>query len=98
LTERRSFIILQTVLPFVARLLARQGQGERAVEVYALASRYGYVANSHRYHDLVGQYIEGLVASLPPDVVASAQAHGRARDVWATAEELLADFVLYPDE
>jgi hypothetical protein len=26
---------------------------------------------------------------LPPDVVAAAQERGRARDLWATAEELL---------
>ena len=31
---------------------------------------------------------EGLRA-LPPDVVAAAQQRGRARDLWATAEELL---------
>jgi len=89
--EHRSFLALLLTLPVVARLLAEQGQAERAVEVYALASRYPYVANSRWYEDLVGQRIAAVAATLPPEVVAAAQERGRARDPWATAEEMAAE-------
>jgi hypothetical protein len=49
------------------------------------------VANSRWYEDVFGKLIEAVAASLPPDVVAAAQARGRARDLWETAEELLAE-------
>ena len=87
-TGNRSLDASRFALPFVARLLAQQGQTERAVEIYALASRYPYVANSRWYQDLVGQYMESVGASLPPEVREAAQARGRARDLSATAEEL----------
>jgi tetratricopeptide (TPR) repeat protein len=89
-TEYRATALL-LALPFVARLLAEQGHAERAVEIYALASRYPYVANSRWYEDLVGQRIAAVAATLPPEVVAAAQERGRARDRWATAQELLAE-------
>ena len=66
---------------------------ERAVELYALASRYPYVANSRWLEDVVGKHITVTAATLPPDVVRVAQERGRARDLEATAAELLAEFV-----
>ena len=62
---------------------------ESAVELYALASRYPFVANSRWFEDVAGKYITVAAVALPPDVVAAAQARGRARDLWATVEELL---------
>ena len=73
-------------------LLADRGEVERAVELYALASRYPYVANAQWFEDVAGRHIAAVAASLPPEVVAAAQERGRARDLWATAEELLAEF------
>jgi len=35
--------------------------------------------------------LAAIVAALPPDIAAAAQARGRARDLWATARELLAE-------
>jgi hypothetical protein len=61
------------------------------VELYALASRYKYVANSRWWEDIVGKHVSAIAATLPPEVVAAAQERGRARDLWATAEELLAE-------
>jgi len=78
-------------LPVAALILADLGEAERAVEIYALASRYGFVANSRLWEDIAGQRIAALAATLPPEVVAEAQARGRARDVEATVKELLAD-------
>ena len=77
------------ILPAKSLILADQGDPERGVELYALASRYPYVANSRWFEDVVGKHIASAAASLPPDVVAAAQKRARARDLWATAEELL---------
>jgi tetratricopeptide (TPR) repeat protein len=77
------------VLPVIALYLADQEEPERAVELYALASRYPHVANSRWYEDVVGKHIAAVAATLPPDVVTAAQERGRARDLWETAEELL---------
>jgi predicted ATPase len=92
--ELHAFFPLIYGLPLVALLLADKSACstlgvERAVEVYALASRYGHVANSRWFEDVAGKRIAAAAATLPPEVVAAAQARGRARDLWATAEELL---------
>jgi hypothetical protein len=76
-------------LPAMALLFLDEGAPERAVELYALASRYPYVANSRWFEDVAGKEIAAAAESLPPDVVARAQERGRARDLWATMEELL---------
>ena len=90
-TELGSCVPLMHGLPAAALLLADEGQSERAVEVYALASRYPCVANSHWYEDIAGRHIAAVAATLPPDVVAAAQERGRARDLEATVAELLAE-------
>jgi hypothetical protein len=59
------------------------------VELYALASRYGFVANSRWFEDVVGKQIADVAATLPPEVVTAAQERGRARDLRETAQELL---------
>ena len=87
--EIRGFGPLIRALPGIALLLADEGQTERAVELYALAFRYPYVANSRWFEDVIGKHIAALAATLPPDVVAAAQERGRARDLWETAEERL---------
>jgi hypothetical protein len=76
-------------LPQAALLLADRGQTERAVELYALAARHPFVANSRWFEDVAGREIAALAESLPPDVVAAAQERGRGRDLWATVRELL---------
>jgi predicted ATPase len=90
-TELGSCVPLMHGLPAAALLLADEGQNERAVEVYALASRYPCVANSQWYEDVAGQHIAAIAATLPPDVVAAAQERGRARDLDTTVAELLAE-------
>jgi hypothetical protein len=81
----------------VACLLAdRSGRStpdvERAVEVYALAARYPFVAHSRWFEDVAGKRISAAAAeALPPDMVAAAQERGRERDLWAVAEELLGE-------
>jgi len=73
----------------VALLLAYEGQKEQAVELYALVLRYPWAANSQWWEDVVGKRIAAVAATLPPEVVAVAQARGRARDLQATVRELL---------
>jgi tetratricopeptide (TPR) repeat protein len=77
-------------LPAIALLLADRGAAEQAVELYALATIFPYVANSRWFEDVAGKHI-AAAAALPPQVVAAAQERGRARDLWATVEELLAE-------
>ena len=75
----------------MALLLADQGEAERAVELYALASRYPYVGHSRYWEHLAGRRIAAVAATLPPEVVAAAEARGRARDLAATVTQLLAE-------
>ena len=79
-------------LPVAALLLADQGAVDRAVEVYACASRYEFVANSRWFEDTVGQQIRTVAASLPAEVVESARERGRAQDWYTMAAELLNEF------
>ena len=72
--------------------LAGEGQPERAVDLYSLAARHPYIGNSQFWHDIAGRPIAALAASLPPEVVAAAQARGRARDLGLTLAELLREF------
>jgi hypothetical protein len=83
--------MLFDALPAIALLLADRGQAERAVELYALASRYPQVSNAQWFEDVAGKEIAAVAATLKPDVVAAAQERGRARDLEATAGELLAE-------
>ena len=79
-------------MPATALLLADQDEVQRAIEIYALASRYPYVPNSRWVQDVAGKHIAAIAETLPPDVVAAAQERGRALDLWATVEELLIEW------
>jgi tetratricopeptide (TPR) repeat protein len=83
------WIGLMYTLPVAALLLADAGRKELAVEIYSLAARYPYVDNSRWFEDLAGGHIAAAAASLPPETRKAARERGRARDLWATAEELL---------
>jgi predicted ATPase len=90
-SETRSFPGLLFTLSTLALLLIDQGEPERAVELYALASLHQFVANSRWFEDVAGQHVAAAAADLPVEVVAAAQERGRAQDIWATAVELLAE-------
>ena len=64
---------------------------ERAVELYALASRHLPVAGSRWFEDLFGRHIAAAAAALPPGAVVAAQERGRAGDLCAMAAELLTE-------
>jgi predicted ATPase len=90
-TQIRGLAQSISVLRGIALLLAERGDVERAVELYALVSRYPIVSNSRLSEDTVGRHIAAVAAGLPPEVVAVAQERGRTRDIEATVAELLAE-------
>jgi tetratricopeptide (TPR) repeat protein len=91
-TEIGAWPPIVQALPGVALLLAREGERERAVELYALASRYPYVGKSRLCEHVAGRQIAAIAAALPSDVVAAAEERGRERDLDATVAELLEEF------
>jgi hypothetical protein len=74
-----------------ALLFADSGEIERAVELYALVKRHPYFGASRLRQDITGRYIDAAAATLDPEVIAAAQERGRARDLWETTENLLAE-------
>ena len=93
-TKGETYITRTFALPAAALLLTKQGKTAYAVEIYALASRFPLVANSRWFEDVAGKHIAAAAAhpeGVPPDVIAVAQARGRARDLDATVRELLAE-------
>jgi predicted ATPase/DNA-binding SARP family transcriptional activator len=85
------------VLSAAVLVLADQGENERAVEVHGLLSQHGHVAHSRWFADIVVRPMTAAVAALPPDIVAGAEERGRARDLDATAAELLAELGSHRD-
>jgi DNA-binding SARP family transcriptional activator/predicted ATPase len=90
--EIRAFIPLLHLMPVIPVLLAEAQDPrlkERAVELYTMATGHPFVARAQLFEDIAGRYIRAATVDLPADVVAAAQARGRALDWWATAETLL---------
>jgi tetratricopeptide (TPR) repeat protein len=81
-------MFLGAVFPPMALLLMRNGAVEKGVELYALACREPYVANSRWYNDVFGRFIAEAAAALSPEVVEAARERGRGLDLWETAERL----------
>jgi predicted ATPase len=71
----------------VARVLAKQGDKERALELLALVTHHRFSWQLAK--DQAAPLIAELEAELPPEVVAAAWERGRDRDLDATVAELL---------
>ena len=85
---------LMQIMPIIPMLLAESADPklkERAVELWAMAESLPFVGNSQLYADIVGKPMEAVIATLPPTVVAAAQARGQELDWWQTAEHLLTE-------
>jgi hypothetical protein len=78
-------------LPVAALLMADQGSVERAMEVYACASRYDFVSKSLWFEDVAGQQVRTMAASLSAEAVDAAQEQGRLKDWDVMAAELLSE-------
>jgi hypothetical protein len=89
--DRGSYLALVDALPAAAGVLL-DGEPLRATEIYALACMLPAVANSVWFDDVVGKPIALAAGSLPAAVVAAAKERGRARDVNATLDELIAEW------
>jgi predicted ATPase/DNA-binding SARP family transcriptional activator len=87
----KAFLPAVYVLPGVALFLAVAGAVERAVEVWALAKRHPFVANSKWFEDVAGRELEALSTSLPLASAEAARERSRALDLWETAEALLGE-------
>jgi hypothetical protein len=57
--------------------LADQGDLERRIEIYALASRYPWIEKSQWYQDVIEAPLKNLTAHLSFDVIAAAKKRGR---------------------
>jgi transcriptional regulator with XRE-family HTH domain/tetratricopeptide (TPR) repeat protein len=77
-----SFPLAIKALPALALLEAAQGKHERAIEIYTLAMKYPYVANSKWFKDVFGVQVDSLAAQLPPETVSAARSRGRELDLW----------------
>jgi predicted ATPase/DNA-binding CsgD family transcriptional regulator len=84
------FPVQMVALVGFSLLHADEGQAERAVELFSLASRYGFVANSIWFQDIVGGTLTAAAAGLSPDASRAAREHGAALDLGETIAELLA--------
>jgi predicted ATPase/DNA-binding SARP family transcriptional activator len=91
LLEQRTWITMIDALATIALLLADDEDPERAVELYALTEREATPRHDTLTFAVCRRELAVVVAALPADVAAAAETRGRARDLWATAEELLAE-------
>ena len=68
--EENGLLALFHTLPGIALFYADKAEIERAVELYALASTLGMVANSKWFDDIAGDEIAAAAEELPAEVVA----------------------------
>jgi predicted ATPase/DNA-binding SARP family transcriptional activator len=78
------------ILSYV-NLLEDKGQEERALEIRALLEKHPVVRMSLSVQMLYSARLAESAATLPKEVVAKAEALGRARDLLETASEILAE-------
>lgn len=83
--ERRGPVPISFGLAVLSYVVAAQGQSERAVELYELARKNDFIANSHWVADVIGKKITAVSSTLSPQAVATAQSHGRGLDLMETA-------------
>ena len=72
-------------------MASEAGHGERALELFALAARYPFVANSAIFQNLVGKPMEDLGDTLPVEIVSAARERGSGLDLWTVIGDLGSD-------
>jgi hypothetical protein len=89
--EIRSALVQLHALSAAALYLADQGELERGIEIYALASRYPWIKKSRWFQDVIEHLLTTLTAPSPAEIIAAAQQQGRDRKFDETFQELLAE-------
>lgn len=86
--------IAQLAAPVVAayaHLLLMTNGEDRAVELFAAASREVYIARSRWWQDVVGRRIKEVVKTLPENSVSDAQLRGDGGNLWQVMTEVLSE-------
>lgn len=78
----------------IAILLAKQGDAERATELYSLAASYPFVGNSYWFTDAFGQHIEAAGKKLSSTRIEAIKIQGEHRDLWGIADELILEYAI----
>ena len=76
-------------MPIVALYLIQRGEKERAIEIYTLAACYPLVEKAPWFHDLAMRQVATISDALPTEIVLTAQARDKVRDMQTTLAELL---------
>jgi hypothetical protein len=76
-------------LPGIALLMVGRGDIERAIELYALASRHPLVADAPWFEDIAGRYIADASAHLAPSLVSAAHERGMTRNLDNAVQEVM---------
>jgi predicted ATPase/DNA-binding SARP family transcriptional activator len=76
----------------IAILLAKQGDAERAMDLYSLAKSHPFVGKSRWFSDAFGQQIEAVSMKLPRTRVEETRVQGENSDLWRTADEMLLEY------
>jgi tetratricopeptide (TPR) repeat protein len=84
------FMDQMVALVGLSLLQADEEQAERAVELYSLASRHAFVANSAWFQDVVGGTLTAAAAGLSPEALRAARERGAALDLDDAVGKLLA--------
>lgn len=90
LLEDPAFFWMFYALGSAAVLLAQREQVRDAIAVYAMISRYDFVASSIWFEDAFGQQIEASAAHLSAEEVQSIRESSQTLDVWQVARALVA--------
>jgi hypothetical protein len=69
-----------------------RGSIRQAVELHELPLQHCHIANSQFYADNIGRRVAEAANRLPDAEINAAKTRGQDRELWETAEELLAEF------
>jgi len=88
--EADAFLPIVVALSGSTLLMARIGDAERAIELWALLSHYPLISNAPLFQDTAGRYIAAATAALSPEATVMAKERGLTRDLYAAATQILA--------
>jgi hypothetical protein len=90
-TPIHDILALHGALLGIVLIFADERAPERALELYALTRQHPAIGNNQAFTTFFGSRLDAACTALPPESAQTAQARGQAQDLWATAQELLAE-------